>query len=125
MSVSENTIKTIKQPYWADFKIRVSLYSKSEEDGQTTYTPVDPTNIQFRFTYTDNVGNQLVASFDGVQRVNNNIEDGSIFIIVPSNTFKCGILKVKRQFSYKDSDFNDGYWDFGLRSFLTNIEIVG
>ena len=51
-------------------------------------------------------------------------EDNHIIVIVNSNTFKCGLLKVTRAFNTPDSDFNDGVWDYGDKTVYTNIEIV-
>lgn len=45
-------------------------------------------------------------------------------MIVNSNTFQCGILRVTRAFNTPDSDFNDGIWDYGDKTEYTNIEIV-
>lgn len=119
-----DTINVVPQPYWADFKIIVNLYTTEQGTDGLVYNKVDATNIQFKFTYVDQVGDQLVVSFDGNQRVNHKIEDGTIIIPVNSYTFKCGLLKVSRQFSYEDSDFNDGYWDTGSPSSFTNILIT-
>ena len=45
----ENQIQP--QPYWADFKIKVGLYAKQEENGETKRVLIDPKDIQFKFTY--------------------------------------------------------------------------
>lgn len=71
----ENQIQP--QPYWADFKIKVGLYAKQEENGETKRVLIDPKDIQFKFTYKDAKDNQLVASYDGTTRVNHKIEDPS------------------------------------------------
>lgn len=47
----ENQIQP--QPYWADFKIKVGLYAKQEENGETKRVLIDPKDIQFKFTYKD------------------------------------------------------------------------
>ena len=51
----ENQIQP--QPYWADFKIKVGLYAKQEENGETKRVLIDPKDIQFKFTYKDAKGN--------------------------------------------------------------------
>ena len=43
----ENQIQP--QPYWADFKIKVGLYAKQEENGETKRVLIDPKDIQFKF----------------------------------------------------------------------------
>lgn len=75
----ENQIQP--QPYWADFKIKVGLYAKQEENGETKRVLIDPKDIQFKFTYKDAKDNQLVASYDGTTRVNHKIEDNHIIVI--------------------------------------------
>lgn len=114
----------VQQPYWADFKIKVGLYSYQVENEETNKILIDPTNIQFKFIYKDSKNNQLVVSYDGVTRVNHKIENNYIIVIVNSNTFKCGPLKVTRIFNTPDPDFNDGIWDYGNKTEYTNIEIV-
>lgn len=47
----ENQIQP--QPYWADFKIKVGLYAKQEENRETKRVLIDPKDIQFKFTYKD------------------------------------------------------------------------
>ena len=118
----ENQIQP--QPYWADFKIKVGLYAKQEENGETKRVLIDPKDIQFKFTYKDSKDNQLVASYDGTTRVNHKIEDNHIIVIVNSNTFQCGILRVTRGLFSRVSDFFYGIWDYGVFSEFWIIEFV-
>ena len=97
------------------------VYKGRDEDYDVSFWFYDQ-NI--RVDWGDGIIEDFVNSKAGLDRVNHKIEDNHIIVIVNSNTFQCGILRVTRAFNTPDSDFNDGIWDYGDKTEYTNIEIV-
>ena len=99
-----------------DFKISICLFSKNQ-------VKIDSVNQKFKFIYVDPFDNSYEISYDGTTRINCYVEGGILYGVFQDYTLKKGRLLRKEYYSFDDSTFNDGSWDFEVHNDV-NIELI-
>lgn len=86
----------------------LAFSSMTDENGNV----LDVAIAQFEVEFYDYYGNTYTASYDGVARVNNYVEDGKVFMIFTEYPFtKPCMLKYREHWRFANDKFPDGVQD--------------